>query len=59
VAVLDRNREHRKFQRLAGSRLERLLPASDAAAPAPAAEEGEKPPPTGPEGDVDDGSSPL
>lgn len=59
VAVLDRHREHRKFLRLAGPRLERLLPAADEPTPAPAAEEGEKPPPTGPEGDVDDGSSPL
>src|SRR5437868_6156632 len=65
VAVLDRNREHRKFQRLAGSRLERLLAAgSPAAEPAdPAAEplatetpEGQGEAPTAPEGDLDDGS---
>lgn len=68
VAVLDRNREHRKFLRLAGPRLERLLaaapPATQPATPpsdpvsGTAAPE-EQPPPTGPEGPVDDGSSPL
>ncbi|HLU73200.1 MAG TPA: proteasome subunit alpha, partial [Nonomuraea sp.] len=76
VAVLDRNREHRKFKRLTRAKLEQLL----ASAPEPPAEgsekgpdkdaatdtdadkgkgSGEKPPPTGPEGPVDDGSSPL
>ncbi len=78
VAVLDRNREHRKFLRLTGQRLERLMSAASAAPETPAAPEapaapatgpgdapsgdaasGEKPPPTGPDGDVDDGSSPL
>jgi proteasome alpha subunit len=75
VAVLDRTREHRKFLRLTGARLERLLsrPAGSAAAEQPPGEKpaGEKPsgepapgsgealPPTGPDGDVDDGSSPL
>ncbi|MEV1242198.1 proteasome subunit alpha [Nonomuraea sp. NPDC050022] len=72
VAVLDRNREHRKFQRLAGPRLERLLAAAPPAATPPAAtppaaggsplesDAGpDTPPPTGPEGDVDDGSPPL
>ncbi|GAT68686.1 proteasome subunit alpha [Planomonospora sp. ID91781] len=40
VAVLDRNREHRKFQRLVGSRLETLLAeaAAGRAAQAPPAE---------------------
>lgn len=71
VAVLDRNREHRKFQRLTGPRLERLISGgSPAEAPGdddppttpPAAPPTAPPPtgpPTGPDGDVDDGSSPL
>ncbi|WP_062348744.1 proteasome subunit alpha [Herbidospora yilanensis] len=63
VAVLDRNREHRKFLRLSGPRLERLLtPAQPAAPETPAApttpEGGPKPPPTAPEGDIDTGSEP-
>ena len=73
VAVLDRNREHRKFQRLTGARLERLL-AQSATPPAESSDSGSgsggegaapsddkpaTPPPTGPEGPVDDGSSPL
>jgi proteasome alpha subunit len=61
VAVLDRNREHRKFLRLTGPRLERLLtpPAPPApAAPELAAEAEDAPtaPPIGPEGDIDTGS---
>ncbi|WP_214109219.1 proteasome subunit alpha [Acrocarpospora catenulata] len=72
VAVLDRTREHRKFLRLAGPRLERLLAAPEPPAAPPAPEEPpaapeapageEKPPapetgpPTAPEGDIDDGS---
>ncbi|WP_205315559.1 proteasome subunit alpha [Nonomuraea lactucae] len=79
VAVLDRTREHRKFLRLTGPRLERLLarattpppaaeqppaeppkePPTDEPPAEPSAGSGEKPPPTGPDGDVDDGSSPL
>ncbi|MGW4793042.1 proteasome subunit alpha [Nonomuraea sp. NPDC004297] len=69
VAVLDRNREHRKFLRLTGARLERLLaqtsnpPSSTTPPPAPSAGSEDTPPPTspptGPDGDVDDGSSPL
>lgn len=64
VAVLDRNREHRKFKRLQGAQLERLLrPAqqpessSSEGEPSGGASE-EKPPPTGPEGPGDDGSAP-
>jgi proteasome alpha subunit len=70
VAVLDRNRPHRKFVRLVGARLERLLAE---AAPAPAEPAQEKPKseeateskkpkgsgsdaPTAPEGDIDTGS---
>ncbi|MEV4066149.1 proteasome subunit alpha, partial [Nonomuraea dietziae] len=52
VAVLDRNREHRKFQRLAGPRLERLLPAAQA----PAASEDEDSPPTAPAPGAGDGT---
>lgn len=59
VAVLDRNREHRKFQRLAGPRLDRLINGGTPAAPAPAADDAPTAPPTGPDGDIDDGSSPL
>ncbi|NUW32091.1 proteasome subunit alpha [Nonomuraea sp. SMC257] len=89
VAVLDRKREHRKFLRLTGARLERLLSQASAGGgaaeetaeePPPGAAPGEgasgasgassasgasgasgqaTPPPTGPEGDIDDGSSPL
>ena len=65
VAVLDRNRPHRKFLRLNGPRLERLLAAGSAEAeasaetpaepPAPAPEKGDTPP-TAPEGDIDTGS---
>ncbi|GII51811.1 proteasome subunit alpha [Planotetraspora thailandica] len=64
VAVLDRGREHRKFQRLTGPRLERLLeaapPGGTPEGAAPAEEpEGEAPtgPPTGPDGDIDTGSA--
>ncbi|MEV0970624.1 proteasome subunit alpha [Microtetraspora glauca] len=60
VAVLDRNREHRKFLRLTGPRLQRLLEEAAPApapptepAPAPAPETG---PPIGPEGEIDTGS---
>ncbi len=69
VAVLDRNRPQRKFLRLVGPRLERLLAAGKPAEPpapeAPAgsaegsAEGGQAPPtapPTGPEGEIDTGS---
>ncbi|MFC7384381.1 proteasome subunit alpha [Sphaerisporangium rhizosphaerae] len=68
VAVLDRTREHRKFQRLTGGRLERLLAATAPAAPsaAPSTEpkagagEAAKPegdsPATAPEGEIDTGS---
>ncbi|MFB9888170.1 proteasome subunit alpha [Planobispora takensis] len=63
VAVLDRNRPHRKFQRLNGPRLERLLDEAAAlakAAPAETAPEtdpGASPgPATAPEGDIDTGS---
>ncbi|MEO3861398.1 proteasome subunit alpha [Acrocarpospora sp. B8E8] len=68
VAVLDRTREQRKFQRLAGPRLERLLAASGPetpeAPPAPAeptlpekgAPEVDTGPPTAPDGDIDTGS---
>ncbi|WP_051112801.1 proteasome subunit alpha [Nonomuraea coxensis] len=86
VAVLDRNREHRKFLRLTGARLERLLaqtsqppaspppssesssesspesssgPSSEPPSKGSAGSSGDTPPPTGPEGPVDDGSSPL
>ncbi|MCK2216416.1 proteasome subunit alpha [Actinomadura sp. ATCC 31491] len=83
VAVLDRNREHRKFLRLTGARLERLLAqttqppspgasssssssssseASGAGGTEPGTSSGpsdDTPPPTGPDGPVDDGSSPL
>ncbi len=66
VAVLDRNREHRKFQRLVGPRLERLL-AQGAGKPAEEPEQAEQPeqaeppaaetgPPIGPEGEIDTGS---
>ncbi|MEU7893008.1 proteasome subunit alpha [Nonomuraea sp. NPDC049152] len=51
VAVLDRNREHRKFLRLAGPRLERLLRAAPEA-PAPAEDET----PTAPEPGAGDGT---
>ncbi|RCG29852.1 proteasome subunit alpha [Sphaerisporangium album] len=60
VAVLDRSRDHRKFQRLTGPRLERLLggaPAGDAATAEPSEqEEGAGGPATAPEGDIDTGS---
>ncbi|TMR08090.1 proteasome subunit alpha [Nonomuraea turkmeniaca] len=70
VAVLDRNREHRKFLRLTGTRLERLLaqssaPTSESESASESTSEpltappSDTPPPTGPEGPVDDGSSPL
>ncbi|WP_036322690.1 proteasome subunit alpha [Microbispora sp. ATCC PTA-5024] len=66
VAVLDRGREHRKFLRLAGPRLERLLESAAAPTETPAApesgEEGAPPapetgPPIAPEGDIDTGSA--
>ncbi|MFI6508921.1 MULTISPECIES: proteasome subunit alpha [Streptosporangium] len=70
VAVLDRNRPHRKFLRLNGPRLERLLaagaPAAESAAQAVRDEQARNPltapetpgtPPTAPEGDIDTGSS--
>ena len=69
VAILDRNRPQRKFQRLTGQRLERLIAAGRQAkesAGESAAEgaEGEQAPPsappaqppTGPEGEIDTGS---
>ncbi len=70
VAVLDRSREHRKFLRLTGARLERLLAEAAAAAEQEAEEAPESPesgeegtapagdrtPPTAPEGDIDTGS---
>jgi proteasome alpha subunit len=84
VAVLDRTRENRKFLRLAGPRLERLLaettpaapepepatepgptaepsatPEESATTPEPAAPDAETGPPTGPDGDIDTGDSPL
>ncbi|MFB9711091.1 proteasome subunit alpha [Streptosporangium sandarakinum] len=68
VAVLDRNRPHRKFQRLAGPRLEALLAGSsagegaadagtaEAGAPAAPQDGGSQTPPTAPEGEIDTGS---
>lgn len=69
VAVLDRNREHRKFLRLTGPRLERLLaegapppptePSPEAEAettPPETPSDAETGPPIGPEGDIDTGS---
>ncbi|WP_285776171.1 proteasome subunit alpha [Microtetraspora sp. NBRC 13810] len=62
VAVLDRNRPHRKFLRLTGARLERLLgdTAPKAAEPEPPAAEEPKnsgpDAPTAPDGDIDTGS---
>lgn len=70
VAVLDRGREHRKFLRLTGPRLEKLLEAakdSQGGARQPAAEEAraeqeraeqapDTAPPIAPEGDIDTGS---
>ncbi len=71
VAVLDRGREHRKFLRLAGPRLEKLLEGakeSEGSAQRPAAEEETQAeqaqaeqapgaaPPIAPEGDIDTGS---
>ncbi|MED7923605.1 proteasome subunit alpha [Nonomuraea sp. LP-02] len=49
VAVLDRNREHRKFLRLTGARLERLLgqTTQPPASPPPSAESSSEPPSTG------------
>ncbi|WP_184889303.1 proteasome subunit alpha [Sphaerisporangium siamense] len=67
VAVLDRTREHRKFQRLTGPRLERLLGSSAAEetppqetppqgpAPETPSVEGDSPA-TAPEGEIDTGS---
>lgn len=46
VAVLDRNREHRKFLRLTGARLERLLAQTTTSATQPATPP--EAPPTGP-----------
>ncbi|MET8051867.1 MULTISPECIES: proteasome subunit alpha [unclassified Streptosporangium] len=70
VAVLDRNRPHRKFLRFSGPRLERLLSAGAPAAEAPAqpvqpaqpesplsAPETPGAPPTAPDGDIDTGAS--
>lgn len=51
VAVLDRNREHRKFVRLTGARLERLLARTTSSATPPAtppAESDSEPPATPP-----------
>ncbi|MEV6985139.1 proteasome subunit alpha [Sphaerisporangium sp. NPDC051017] len=60
VAVLDRSRDHRKFQRLTGPRLERLLGGApaDGTPPAetPKAEGADDGPATAPEGDIDTGS---
>ncbi|WP_196445305.1 proteasome subunit alpha [Planomonospora sp. ID67723] len=65
VAVLDRNRPHRKFQRLSGPRLEQLLSQAGAAPAEPASASGTvsetgsgaaDTPATGPEGDIDTGS---
>ncbi|MEU4512728.1 proteasome subunit alpha [Nonomuraea wenchangensis] len=49
VAVLDRNREHRKFLRLTGARLERLLAQTTQppASPPPSSESSPEPPATG------------
>ncbi|MGW2148043.1 proteasome subunit alpha [Nonomuraea bangladeshensis] len=49
VAVLDRNREHRKFLRLTGARLERLLAQTTQppASPPSSSESSEEPPSTG------------
>lgn len=49
VAVLDRNREHRKFLRLTGARLERLLgqTTQPPASPPPSSESSSEPPSTG------------
>ncbi|MCG5214903.1 proteasome subunit alpha [Streptosporangium sp. KLBMP 9127] len=64
VAVLDRNRPHRRFLRLTGARLEGLLAESAPAAPAEKPAEGGKTPPlespgpdapTAPDGDIDTG----
>ncbi|MFB9962995.1 proteasome subunit alpha [Sinosporangium siamense] len=62
VAVLDRNRPHRKFQRLTGPRLAALLEETAPKAAEPKEpkepEAGAKPetPPTAPEGEIDTGS---
>jgi proteasome alpha subunit len=67
VAVLDRTRVHRKFQRLAGPRLERLIAAASEGTPPEStatpgegspleADDGDSPA-TAPEGDIDTGSS--
>ncbi|WP_214410968.1 proteasome subunit alpha [Sphaerisporangium fuscum] len=60
VAVLDRTRYHRKFQRLTGPRLERLIAEGGSGRPAPTgeppAEGGADTPATAPEGDIDTGS---
>ncbi|MBB2913739.1 proteasome alpha subunit [Streptosporangium becharense] len=58
VAVLDRNRPHRKFLRLNGPRLERLLAETPSAAPAPETPEtgASQEARTAPEGDIDTGS---
>lgn len=64
VAVLDRNRPHRKFMRLNGPKLERLLaggagtPLQETPEPeAPKAPETDGLPPTAPEGEIDTGSN--
>lgn len=57
VAVLDRTREHRKFLRLAGPRLERLLGGAPAAPSLGGGEDdGDGDAATAPEGDIDTGS---
>lgn len=68
VAVLDRNRPHRKFQRITGARLEALLregasragerqeSAPEAKGPAEGGEGNSDAPPTAPDGDIDTGS---
>ncbi|MEO3810156.1 proteasome subunit alpha [Sphaerisporangium sp. B11E5] len=58
VAVLDRNREHRKFLRLAGPRLERLIggATSPAGEEEPGAQAENGPATAPPEGEIDTGS---
>jgi proteasome alpha subunit len=55
VAILDRDRPHRKFLRLTGPRLERLLPAAPEPSP-PAGDDDDGTPTAPPEGDIDTGS---
>ncbi len=54
VAILDRDRPHRKFLRLTGPRLERLLPAAPKPTPPTGDQDGT--PTAPPEGDIDTGS---